>query len=41
MYVYYHRCVFGMKSILYRLRAQVDLRAIHRRERQRWLERAS
>jgi len=31
-YVYYNRCVFGIKALLYRLRAQVDLRSLHAEE---------
>jgi len=34
MYVYYHRSVFGIKALLYRLRAQVNIRALHRQESQ-------
>ncbi len=36
MYVYFHRCVFGVKALLYRLRAQVDVRALHRQESMVW-----
>jgi aarF domain-containing kinase len=36
MYVYFNRCVFGLKALLYRMRAQVDVRALHRRESERW-----
>lgn len=32
MYVYYHRCVFGLKALLFRLRARVDVRALHAAE---------
>jgi aarF domain-containing kinase len=35
MYVYFNRSVFGTKALLYRLRAQVDVRAMHTQERQR------
>jgi aarF domain-containing kinase len=35
-YVYFNRCVFAMKAILYRLRARVNLRALHLRESDRW-----
>jgi hypothetical protein len=33
MYVYFERSVFGLKALLLRLRAQVDVREIIRRER--------
>ena len=36
MYVYFNRCVFGLKALLYRLRAQVDVRALHLRESEIW-----
>jgi len=39
MYVYYNRCVFGVKALMYRLRAQVDVRALHREESARWRKR--
>jgi aarF domain-containing kinase len=32
-YVYFNRCVFGMKALLYRLRAQVDVRSLFEQER--------
>jgi hypothetical protein len=35
-YVYFNRCVFGVKALLYRLRAQVDLRSLHAAELSRW-----
>lgn len=35
-YVYFNRCAFGVKALLYRLRAQVDLRSLHAEERSRW-----
>jgi predicted unusual protein kinase regulating ubiquinone biosynthesis (AarF/ABC1/UbiB family) len=33
MYVYWNRSVFGLKALLYRLRAQVDVHAVIRQER--------
>lgn len=39
MYVYHHRCVFGVKALLYRLRAQVDVRELHTQEREIWRNR--
>jgi aarF domain-containing kinase len=39
MYVYFHRCVFGLKAMLYRIGAQVDVRALHRREAEIWRRR--
>jgi hypothetical protein len=33
MWVYYNRSVFGLKALLYRLRAQVDVGAVIRQER--------
>ena len=33
MFVYYHRSVFGLKTLLLRLRAQVDVGAVFRQER--------
>jgi len=33
MYVYWNRSVFGLKALLYRLRAQVDVHAVVRQER--------
>ena len=33
MYVYWNRSVFGLKAILYRLRAQIDLHEVLRQER--------
>ena len=33
MYVYWNRSVFGFKALLYRLRAQVDVHEVLRRER--------
>jgi aarF domain-containing kinase len=35
MYVYWNRSVFGFKAILYRLRAQIDVHAVVRQERQK------
>jgi predicted unusual protein kinase regulating ubiquinone biosynthesis (AarF/ABC1/UbiB family) len=35
-YVYFNRSVFGVKALLYRLRARVDLRSLHEQERKRW-----
>jgi len=35
-YVYFNRCVFGVKALLYRLRAQVDVRSLHDQELSRW-----
>ena len=35
MYVYWNRSVFGLKALLFRLRAQVDVHAIVRQERRR------
>ena len=32
MYVYFNRSVFGLRALLYRLRAQVDVKALHRQE---------
>ena len=32
MYVYLNRSVFGLRALLYRLRAQVDVKALHRQE---------
>jgi predicted unusual protein kinase regulating ubiquinone biosynthesis (AarF/ABC1/UbiB family) len=40
-YVYFHRCVFGLKAMLYRLRAQVDVGALHGSESEIWRRRAS
>jgi predicted unusual protein kinase regulating ubiquinone biosynthesis (AarF/ABC1/UbiB family) len=39
MYVYFNRCVFAMKALLYRMRAQVDARSVHRREAEIWRHR--
>ncbi|MGH9774800.1 MAG: ABC1 kinase family protein [Candidatus Acidiferrales bacterium] len=36
-YVYFNRSVFGLRALLYRLRAQVDVRALHSRESRGWL----
>jgi len=33
MYVYWNRSVFGLKALLFQLRAQVDVNEIFRRER--------
>jgi hypothetical protein len=33
IFLYYHRTVFGMKALLYRLRAQVDVKAVMNAER--------
>jgi hypothetical protein len=41
MYVYYHRCIWGQKAILYRLRARVDLKTLHREESEKWRKRAA
>jgi predicted unusual protein kinase regulating ubiquinone biosynthesis (AarF/ABC1/UbiB family) len=35
MYVYWNRSVFGLKALLYRLRAQVDVHEVSARERPR------
>jgi hypothetical protein len=35
MWVYYNRSVFGLKALLYRLRAQVDVNAALGQERPR------
>jgi predicted unusual protein kinase regulating ubiquinone biosynthesis (AarF/ABC1/UbiB family) len=35
LYVYWNRSVFGLKALLYRLRAQVDVHAVLRQERPR------
>jgi len=35
MYVYWNRSVFGLKALLYRLRAQVDVHEVSRQERPR------
>jgi aarF domain-containing kinase len=32
MYLYFNRSVFGLRALLYRLRAQVDVKALHRQE---------
>src|SRR5215471_7551704 len=32
MYVYFNRSVFGLRALLYRLRAHVDVKALHRQE---------
>jgi predicted unusual protein kinase regulating ubiquinone biosynthesis (AarF/ABC1/UbiB family) len=32
MYVYFNRSVFGLRALLFRLRAQVDVKALHRQE---------
>jgi len=39
MYVYWNRSVFGLMAILYRLRAQVDVNAVIRQEREIWHQR--
>jgi aarF domain-containing kinase len=41
MYVYFNRTVFGLKALLYRLRAQVDVRTMHLRESEIWRRRES
>ena len=41
MYVYYNREVFGLGSLLYRLRAEVDARRIYEQESAIWLQRES
>ncbi|MGA7240091.1 MAG: hypothetical protein WBY44_30695 [Bryobacteraceae bacterium] len=33
MYVYWNRSVFGLKAMLFRLRAQVDVHEVVRQER--------
>lgn len=35
-YVYFNRSVFGLRALLYRLGAQVDVRALHSQEAQGW-----
>jgi aarF domain-containing kinase len=37
MYVYFNRSVFGIRALLYRLRAQVDVKALHRQEARSWM----
>lgn len=37
MYVYFNRSVFGLRALLYRLRAQVDVKALHRQEARSWM----
>jgi aarF domain-containing kinase len=32
MYLYFNRSVFGLRALLYRLRAQVDVKALHQQE---------
>ena len=41
MFVYFHRSVFGLKAMLYRMRAQVDVGAVHRQESEIWRRRGS
>jgi tRNA A-37 threonylcarbamoyl transferase component Bud32 len=36
MYIYFNRSVFGLRALLYRLRAQVDVRELHRQEARDW-----
>ena len=36
MYVYYNRCVYGEKAMLYRLRARINIREQHAEESERW-----
>jgi aarF domain-containing kinase len=36
MYIYFNRSVFGLRALLYRLRAQVDVRELHRQEARNW-----
>jgi hypothetical protein len=36
MYVYYNRCVYGEKAMLYRLRARINIREQHAQESERW-----
>ena len=36
MYIYFNRSVFGLRALLYRLRAQVDVRELHRQEAGDW-----
>jgi len=38
-YVYFSRCVFGLKAMLYRLRARVDVKSIQREESAIWQRR--
>lgn len=38
-YVYFNRGVFGVKALLYRMRAQVDLRSLHAKESAVWRSR--
>jgi hypothetical protein len=35
MYLYWDRSIMGLKALLYRLRAQVDVKAVMTRERKR------
>ena len=37
-YIYFHRTVFGLRALLYRLRAQVDVQSLHSREARGWLQ---
>jgi aarF domain-containing kinase len=39
-YVYYNRCIWSTNALLYRLRAGVDLHALHRQETEIWKKRA-
>lgn len=41
MYVYFNRCVFATKALLYRLRAQVDVRELHKQESKIWRDRTA
>jgi hypothetical protein len=36
MYVYFNRCVFGIKGLLYRMRSRVDVRALYEEESAPW-----
>jgi len=36
MYIYFNRSVFGLRALLYRLRAQVDVRELHSQEAHDW-----
>ena len=39
MYVYYQRFIWGAKALLYRLRARVDMKELHRQETDIWKRR--
>ena len=36
MYIYFNRTVFGLRALLYRMRAQVDVRELHSQEALHW-----